>query len=103
MVNRSSFAVVWLGVAALLSGCMIAPVRPAPIATATMIREGRAQGLDLEDPLRGDAAMIEQVDEAVGHHGAQEERLRYPHRDLSDAGYVNFQYLPERSLTARAD
>jgi tetratricopeptide (TPR) repeat protein len=101
MLNRKSLVVVWLGAAALLSGCVIAPVRPASITAATMIREGRAQGIDLDDPLQIDAEMIEQVDAAVGHHGTQEERLRYLHRYLSDAGYVNFQYLPERSLTAR--
>ena len=102
MLNRrTSLAVVYLGAAALLGGCITAPTRPASITAATMIREGRAQGLDLEDPLQTDAEMIKEVEDAVGHHGTQEDRLRYLHRYLSDAGYVNFQYLPERSLTAR--
>ena len=102
MLNRrTSRAVVYLGATMLLSGCVITPVGPASTTAATMIREGRAQGLALEDPLQVDAEMVQQVDDAVGHHGTQEERLRYLHRYLSDAGYVNFQYLPERSLTAR--
>ncbi len=92
---------LWLGAVTALSGCAAAPARSASITAATMIREGREQGLDLEDPLQIDAELIKEVDEAVGHRGTQEYRLRYLHRYLNDAGYVNFQYLPERSLTAR--
>lgn len=88
-------------VATVLPGCAAWSTHPTSITTATIIREGRAQGLDLEDPLEIDGAMIKEIDEAVGHHGTQEYRLRYLHRYLSDYGYVNFQYLPERSLTAR--
>jgi tetratricopeptide (TPR) repeat protein len=90
-----------LGVAALVTGCASAARRGPSITAATMISEGRAQGLDLVDPLEIDAAMGKEVDDAVGHRGTQELRLRYLHRYLNDAGYVNFQYLPERSLTAR--
>jgi tetratricopeptide (TPR) repeat protein len=102
MLNRwTMLGVVGLSAAMVLPGCAATAARPASITTATMIREGRAEGLDLEDPLEIDAAMIKEVDDAVGHHGTQEYRLRYLHRYLNDAGYVNFQYLPERSLNAR--
>lgn len=87
--------------AALLPACAPPPARAPSITAATMLREGRAQGLDLVDPLELDAAMVKEVAQAVGHGGSEEYRLRYLHRYLNDAGYVNFQYLPSRSLTAR--
>jgi len=90
-----------LCVAALLPACAPAALRAPSITAATMISEGRAQGLDLQDPLEIDAEMVAQVEAAVGHQGTQEYRLRYLNRYLNDAGYVNFQYLPHRSLTAR--
>ena len=90
-----------LACAALLPACAPPAARVPSITAATMIAEGRAQGLDLEDPLELDAAMVAEVEEAVGHSGTQELRLRYLHRYLNDAGYVNFQYMPNRSLTAR--
>jgi tetratricopeptide (TPR) repeat protein len=97
----TTIGLLCLGAAALLPGCAATAAPPASITAATMIREGRAQGLDLEDPLEIDGAIIKEIDDAVGRHGTQEERLRYLHRYLNDAGYVNFQYLPSRSLTAR--
>ncbi|MEP7124770.1 MAG: tetratricopeptide repeat protein [Byssovorax sp.] len=102
MQNRSTtIAGLCLCAATALPGCAAWSTHPTSITTATMIREGRAEGLDLEDPIEIDGAMIKEIDDAVGHHGTQEYRLRYLHRYLNDAGYVNFQYLPERSLTAR--
>ncbi len=90
-----------LGVAALLPACAPPAARAPSITAAVMIAEGRAQGLDLEDPLELDASMVTEVAQAVGRSGTQEIRLRHLHRYLNDAGYVNFQYLPNRSLTAR--
>lgn len=90
-----------LCLAALLPACTPAALRAPAITAATMIVEGRAQGLDLQDPLEIDADMVAQVEAAVGHRGTQEQRLRYLLRYLNDAGYVHFQYLPHRSLTAR--
>ena len=92
---------VALGAAALLPACAPPAARAPSITTATMISEGRAQGLDLEDPLELDAASVTEIEQAVGHSGTQENRLRFLHRYLNDAGYVNFEYLPRRSLTAR--
>jgi tetratricopeptide (TPR) repeat protein len=85
--------------AALLSAC--STVAPRKVVTAAQrIEEARVEGLILEDPLEIDDEMRVAVEKAVGRHHPPNYRLRYLARYLTDAGFVNFQYTGNQSLTA---
>jgi Tfp pilus assembly protein PilF len=63
--------------------------------------EARAEGLRLEDPLAIDPDILAGVEKAVGRIGSPAERMHGLVMYLTERGYMNFQYTPGRSLTAR--
>jgi tetratricopeptide (TPR) repeat protein len=84
----------------VLSAC--APQAAAPPTTAArIVVEARAEGITLVDPLALDRDTLAEVDRVVPHLGTPALRLKALLAFLNDRGYVNFQYTPGRSLTAR--
>jgi tetratricopeptide (TPR) repeat protein len=98
--GSTSLRAAVLCLAALSGACVTASPRRV-VTAAERVEEARAQGLHLDNPLEIDADMKAAVDRAVGRHHAPGNRLRYLARYLTDSGFVNFQYLPNQSLTAR--
>ncbi|MFT3773272.1 MAG: tetratricopeptide repeat protein [Minicystis sp.] len=96
----------WIGpvVAALLSiGCAHPPRGPeAPRSpTERMIAEAREEGIQLVDPLQLDPGTLREVESVIPDKATPALRLRSLLSFLNDRGYLNFQYTPGRSLTAR--
>lgn len=100
MARRAAIAAVFT--AALSLGCGAVPVRPAPISpSARLIAEGRHRGIHLVNPLALDPETLADVDRVIPQKATPELRLRALLSYLNDRGYVDFQYTPGRSLTAR--
>lgn len=90
--------------AALLwvTGACAAAAPHVSVTTERRIAEARAEGISLEDPLAIDDAMRAAVDRAVSRSAKPADRLRHLASYLMGSGFVNFQYMPSRSLTARS-
>ncbi|MDC0743326.1 tetratricopeptide repeat protein [Polyangium mundeleinium] len=102
---RGAWGRRWLLVGAWLvgaAGCQPAarPPKGPAMTIADLVREARAEGVSVEDPLVIDAEMKADVERVVGRMGTPEERLRRLSRYLRDD--LAFQYAPSQSLTARA-
>ncbi|MDI1484719.1 tetratricopeptide repeat protein [Polyangium sp. y55x31] len=84
------------------AGCQPAarPPKGPAVTVADLVREARAEGFVVEDPLTIDAEMKADVERVVGRMGTPEERLRRLSRYLRDD--LAFRYAPSQSLTARA-
>lgn len=95
---------VFLGGACLLgaAGCQptARPPKGPAVTIEALVREARAEGFVVEDPLSIDAEMKADVERVVGRMGTPEERLRRLSRYLRDD--LAFRYAPSQSLTARA-
>lgn len=98
--GSSSLCALAVGFASLSSACASASP-PRAVTAAERITEARAEGIELENPLELDEDMKRAVDRSVGGHSDPASRLRHLARYLTESGFVNFQYLPNQSLTAR--
>jgi tetratricopeptide (TPR) repeat protein len=82
-----------------IGACATAP--HVSVTTDRRIAEARAEGITLEDPLAIDDVMRDAVDRAVSRSAPPADRLRHLASYLMGSGFVNFQYMPSRSLTAQ--
>jgi tetratricopeptide (TPR) repeat protein len=86
---------------AALPGCATLRAK-APSMTSAQIREqGRVEGLRLTDPLELDPDVADAAARSVGFIGTPQGRVHSLLTYLNGHGYMNFAYLPNRSLTAR--
>lgn len=84
-----------------VTGACAAAAPRVSVTTDRRIAEARAEGIALEDPLVIDDAMRAAVDRVVSRSDPPADRLRHLASYLMSSGFVNFQYMPSRSLTAR--
>jgi tetratricopeptide (TPR) repeat protein len=71
------------------------------VTVDSLIEQGRARGVPLENPFEIDDEIKAEVDKYVGLGGTPVERLRRIIRFMNDRGYVNFHYASNLSLTAK--
>ncbi|APR76564.1 TPR domain protein [Minicystis rosea] len=84
------------------AGCARPPAAPTSPLTpkARLIADARAAGIPAADPLELDAGLLRDVTRVIPDRDSAPLRLRQLLSYLNDRGYVSFQYLPGRSLTA---
>ena len=91
-----------LAIAALaLPACAARQVGDATMTSARIRDEGREEGLTLADPLELDPVVADEAARSVGFIGTPQGRVHSLLTYLNGHGYMNFAYLPNRSLTAR--
>jgi tetratricopeptide (TPR) repeat protein len=87
---------------AALSGCAAQHVGDTTAMSSAHLRaEARAEGLRLSDPLELDPDVAAAAAKSVGFIGTPQGRVHSLLTYLNDRGYMHFEYLPNRSLTAR--
>jgi len=82
------------------SGCATAVAPKPAVNPKVLLAEAKRAGLEHADPLYIDEGIQREIEANVSPAGAPEQRLRGIVRYLVDSGHINFEYQPDRSLTA---